>query len=180
MPDQLLPEITADSAPGRTVGGLHFDAVLYPHRALGRQGFLFLMAALCVISFIAGVAFYLIGAWPVMGFLGLDVALVYLAFKINYRAGRIYETVQLDDAMLLIRRHLPDGRVLSWNFQPYWARVELLDSAPAAPLLAVRSHGKYLIFGKFLSAEERQQFADALRKALARHRRGISSVPLEA
>ena len=71
---------------------------------------------------------------------------------------------------LLIRRFLPDGRILSWNLQAYWAQVELIARNPGAPLLAVRSHGKYLVFGKFLTAEERQEFAAALRQALARNR----------
>ncbi len=167
---EIKPEISAGSAAGRTAGGLHFDAVLYPHRSLGPRGFMTLMACLTVFSFVAGLSFYLMGAWPVLGFFGLDVALIYLAFRINFRTGRIYETVQLDDASLLIRRFLPDGRILSWNLQAYWAQVELIASAPSAPLLAVRSHGKYLVFGNFLTSEERHEFANALRQALARNR----------
>ncbi|MDO9460510.1 MAG: DUF2244 domain-containing protein [Alphaproteobacteria bacterium] len=167
---EIKPEISADSAAGRTAGGLHFDAVLYPHRSLGPRGFMTVMTCLTVFSFVAGLSFYLIGAWPVLGFFGLDVLLIYVAFRINFRAGRVYETVQLDDASLLIRRFLPDGRILSWNLQAYWAQVEMIASTPSAPLLAVRSHGKYLVFGKFLTAEERHEFASALRQALARNR----------
>lgn len=167
---RITPEISADSAAGRTAGGLHFDAVLYPHRSLGPRGFMTLMTCLTVFSFVAGLSFYLMGAWPVLGFFGLDVVLIYLAFRINFRSGRIYETVQLDDACLLIRRFLPDGRILSWNLQAYWAQIELIAATPSAPLLAVRSHGKYLVFGNFLTAEERKEFATALRKALARNR----------
>lgn len=128
------------------------------------------MVFITVLSFIAGLTFFILGAWPVLGFFGLDVALIYAAFRANFRAGRIYETVQLDDACLLIRRFLPDGRILSWNLQAYWAQVELITTAPYAPQLAVRSHGKYLVFGSFLTAEERLEFATALRKALARNR----------
>lgn len=167
---QIKPEVTADSAAGRTVGGLHFDAVLYPHRSMGPRGFMTVMTCLTVFSFVAGLAFISMGAWPVLGFFGLDIALVYLAFKVNFRSGRIYETVQLDDASLLIRRFLPDGRILSWNLQAYWAQVEMITATPSAPQLAVRSHGKYLVFGKFLTPEERSEFAAALRQALARNR----------
>lgn len=166
----LLPEISEDGAAGRTAGGLHFDAVLYPNRALGPIGFLLVMAGISGISFFAGMMAYMAGAWPVMGFFGLDVLLIYIAFRVNFRAGRIYETVQLDDASLLIRRFLPDGRILSWNFQSYWAKVELIERAQNLPLLAVRSHGKYLVFGNFLTGEERAEFAAALRQALSRQR----------
>jgi len=166
----LLPEITEEGAAGRTAGGLQFDAVLYPNRALGPAGFLLVMAGVSGLSFFAGAMAWLAGAWPVMGFFGLDVLLIYIAFRINFRAGRIYETVQLDDASLLIRRFLPDGRILSWNFQSYWAKVELIERAQNLPLLAVRSHGKYLVFGNFLTGEERAAFAAALRQALSRQR----------
>jgi uncharacterized membrane protein len=167
---ELTPEITADSAAGRTAGGLHFDAVLYPHRSMGPRGFMTVMTCLIIFSFVAGLSFYLMGAWPVLGFFGLDIILLYLAFRVNFRSGRVYETVQLDDASLLIRRFLPDGRILSWNLQAYWAQVELIATTPSAPQLAVRSHGKYLVFGKFLSPQERYDFAAALRQALARNR----------
>ncbi|MEQ1890840.1 MAG: DUF2244 domain-containing protein [Alphaproteobacteria bacterium] len=170
IPPEIKPEITTASTAGRTAGGLHFDAVLYPHRSLDRRGFMTVMACVTVLSFIAGLSFFMIGAWPVLGFFGLDAAMIYLAFRANFRAARIYETVQLDDACLLIRRFLPDGRILSWNLQAYWAQVELIASVPSAPLLAVRSHGKYLVFGKFLTTEERLEFAGALRKALVRNR----------
>lgn len=167
---EIIPEITASSAAGRTAGGLHFDAVLYPHRSMGPRGFMTVMTCLTVFSFVAGLLFFSLGAWPVLGFFGLDIVLIYLAFRVNFRTGRIYETVQLDDASLLIRRFLPDGRILSWNLQAYWAQVELVAGAPGAPLLAVRSHGKHLVFGKFLTPEERQEFAAALRQALTRNR----------
>lgn len=109
-------------APGtepRTAGGLHFDAVLHPRHALGRRGFVLLMSMLSLLGFFAGMGFYISGAWPAIGFLSLDMALIFMAFHFNFRAGRIYETVQLDDSALLIRRYLPDGRILCWNFQPY-------------------------------------------------------------
>ena len=66
-----------------------YQAVLTPHRSLGPRGFLILMSAVATVSFVAGFAFLLMGAWPVFGFFGLDVALVYLAFKLNYRAARL-------------------------------------------------------------------------------------------
>ena len=58
-----------------------FSAVLTPHRSLGRVGFLVLMALIGGISFVAGIVFLLIGAWPVFGFFGLDVLLLYWAFR---------------------------------------------------------------------------------------------------
>ena len=66
-----------------------FSALLTPHRSLGPTGFLILMACLGGLSFVSGIIFVSIGAWPVFGFFGLDVLLVYLAFRANYRSARL-------------------------------------------------------------------------------------------
>ncbi len=156
-------------ADGKT---LYFDAVLHPHASLGRRGFLALMLFVSIVSLTVGLAFFLMGAWPVIGFFGLDVLLIYIAFRVSFRRARLYETVKLSDSELAIRRHLPNGRIVKWTFQPYWARVELIGKAIGGPLLAIRSHGKYLVFGNFLTTDERSEFAGALREALDLHRGG--------
>ncbi len=96
-----------------------FDAVLEPHRSLSRSGFLTLMAAVVVVSFAAGIAFTFMGAWPVFGFFGLDAVLIFIAFKINYRSARIYETIRLTEENLTVVRINASGRVQRWSFQPY-------------------------------------------------------------
>ena len=147
-----------------------FDAILTPHRSLSPRGFLILMSALCVISFLAGVFFFLLGAWPVVGFLGLDVALVYIAFRINYRRGCMYETLRLTHDTLTVRRVDHSGSESRWRFQPAWLQI-LLDGPPASGRpLTLRSHGKSLAIGGFLTAEERRGLADALAAALAEAR----------
>src|SRR6516165_1219944 len=72
-----------------------FSAVLTPHRSLGPKGFMVLMGAVCAVSFGTGLLFYLLGAWPVIGFMGLDVALIYIAFKLNFRELRLGRSSQL-------------------------------------------------------------------------------------
>ena len=68
-----------------------FSAIITPHRSLSGKGFLAVMALVGSLSFIGGMFFFLMGAWPVVGFLGLDVALVYWAFRANYRAAAAFE-----------------------------------------------------------------------------------------
>ena len=150
--------------------GLHFDAVLHPHRSLGPTGFLVLMGILAALSFTAGIAFLSIGAWPVFGFFGLDVALVYAAFRLNYRNGRAFQTVQLSETELLVRDVDPRGRVRSWRLEPTWLRVELEVPAGPRSTLALCSHGGTLVIGAFLTPEEKEDFARALRDALRQRR----------
>ena len=70
-----------------------FSALLTPHRSLNRTGFVLVMAFLSVISFAAGVAFLLMGAWPVFGFFGLDVLVIYWAFRVNFRRAAATEEI---------------------------------------------------------------------------------------
>ncbi len=149
-----------------------FRAVLTPHRSLGPTGFIVLMAALAGISFATGIAFLLIGAWPVLGFFGLDVALVYVAFKLNYRSGRLYETVELTHAKLTWTRVHPSGRREQFDCNPYWARVNLREWPDGRTDLRLIAQGKELVFGRFLTDDERRQFASALRGALVDARGG--------
>ncbi|MEZ5829161.1 MAG: DUF2244 domain-containing protein [Hyphomicrobiales bacterium] len=143
-----------------------FSAVLMPHRSLGPRGFMVFMAMVSVVSFGTGLLFYLLGAWPVIGFMGLDVLLIYVAFKLNFRALRVYETVDLTNEALTVTRVEPNGKSQSWSFNPYWVRVQLNERVGRTSELSLASHGKRLVFGRFLTDPERDDFATALASAL--------------
>ncbi|MDX1711348.1 MAG: DUF2244 domain-containing protein [Rhodovibrionaceae bacterium] len=147
-----------------------FDAVLTPHRSLSARGFLIFMTAVGGVSFFAGLMFFLAGAWPVMGFFGLDALLIYIAFRINYRRGRMFETVRLTPHDLTVRRVDHWGKATEWRFPPNWLQV-LMDDPPAhESMVTLRSHGRSLVVGAFLSPEERLDFARALSAQIERLR----------
>jgi uncharacterized membrane protein len=140
-----------------------FEAILEPHRSLSPRGFLVLIAAVATVSFIAGIAFIMVGAWPVFGFIGLDAILIYVAFKVNFHSAKIYESVKLTEDMFIVERMRPNGQVLSWQFQPYWLRV-IMEGDDSR--LVLSSHGKSVTIGEFLTPDERSQLADTLRAEL--------------
>jgi uncharacterized membrane protein len=153
-------------------GEVLFQAELRPNRSLSPHGFRLLMLGLAVVSFISGVAFVSMGAWPVFGFFGLDVLLLYWAFKASYRSGNLYETLRLTEDTLEVRRIHPSGGSQVWRMRPHWLRV-LIDEPPEHhSQLVLRSHGRDLTVGSFLTPEERAEVASALRDALARGRVG--------
>lgn len=156
--------------------GVFFDARLTPHRSLSPRGFLILMALIALISFLAGVAFALKGAWPVFGFFGLDAALIFLAFRANYRQARAFETVTLTAQDLLVRRVSAVGKERVWRFEPHWVRIEMDDPPEHDSPLTVTSHGRRLAIGAFLTPEERLGLARALRAALAERRAALVEV----
>ena len=126
-----------------------------------------LMAAIGMVSFATGLFFFLLGAWPVIGFMGLDVLLIYLAFKLNFRALRLYETVDLTDDTLTVTRVAPSGEAQSWSFNPYWLRLSLQQRLGRSSELSIASHGNRLVFASFLTDDEREDFASALGSALS-------------
>lgn len=149
-----------------------FRAVLTPHRSLGPTGFLVLMSVLGVFSFVAGIVFCVMGAWPVTGFFGLDVALVYFAFRLNYRSGRAHEIVEVTPDTLSVTRVEPSGRQRTFTCNPYWARVSLREWPNGRTDLRVIAQGVVHSFGRVLNDDERRDFAVALREALLTARGG--------
>ena len=149
-----------------------FSAVLTPYRSLPPAGFVILMVLVSLVSFAAGLAFLLMGAWPVFAFFGLDVLLIYGAFKLNYRSGRLYELIELTDDELVVRRVQPSGQIKTWSFNPYWVRLGIHERPGRQAELRLSSHGQSLVVGSFLSEEEKRDFASALTNALHAHRGG--------
>jgi uncharacterized membrane protein len=147
-----------------------FEALITPHRSLGPRGFLLVMATLACFSFGAGLGFFLLGAWPVVGFLGLDVLLVWVAFRINYRHARQYERLLLTRDALTVERVTFYGERRAWTFQPAWLRVELERPPEPDSALYLASHGRRFAVAAFLSAEEKLELADALEAGLRRAR----------
>ena len=147
-----------------------FRAVLRPHRSLSPQGFLILMGLLSGLSFVTGLVFTVLGAWPVLAFFGLDVALVYLAFTLSYRSGRAYEIVDFTPELLTLTRVDPAGRRQSVDFNPYWVRVELNEKPDGRTDLQLAMRTQRHSFGHCLNDDEKRAFATALRSALFRAR----------
>lgn len=162
-----------DDSGQQRQGEQGFSAVLTPHRSLSRRGFVVLMLALGGVSFAVGIGFLMMGAWPVFGFFGLDVALVYFAFRANYRAARLYELIDLTREVLTVTRVRPSGRSQSWQFNPYWVRFDVTRRPGRASELSLSMHGRRLVFGAFLSEEEKSAFARVLETALLEARGGV-------
>jgi uncharacterized membrane protein len=150
-----------------------FSAIITPHRSLSGTGFLAVMALVGGFSFIGGMFFFLLGAWPVVGFLGLDVALVYWAFRANYRAAAAFEEVTVTPSELRLRRVSHRGEVAEWTLNPLWTKLDRETNEEFGLLkLFLVSRGRKLPVAGFLSPKERESFAAALSTALGEARRG--------
>jgi uncharacterized membrane protein len=165
-----------DTDPEPTI----FSAVLTPHRSLGRAGFVALMLAVGAVSFAAGILFFVVGAWPVVGFLGLDVLLIYWAFKASYRDAAASEQVTVTASELKLRKVSPRGEVREWILNPLWVKLDRqTDAEFGLERLFLVSHGRKLSVAAFLGPAEKESFAEALAAALGEARRGPTRTVLE-
>lgn len=150
-----------------------FSLILRPNRSLSQRGFLWLMVLFGGVSFGVGIYFWTLGAWPVFGFFGADVALLYFAFRLNYRHSRRYEILEMRDNRLVFSQVSPLGAIRDWVFDPYWVRVKLErfgDEDEDIGNLILSSHGKYVSVGAFLAPQERASLAASLQLSLANMR----------
>ena len=145
-----------------------FEARLSPHRSLSARGFAALMLVLAGISLAVGLSFLMMGAWPVFGFFGLDVALVWFAFRANYRDARAYEDIRMTPSILLVRQVSKRGNARETDFNPRWTRLEKTeDELAGVTRVALVSRGFPLIIGAFLPPFHKSELAKALSSALA-------------
>ena len=157
-----------------------FSAVLTPHRSLSRTGFLLLMLVVGGISFITGMVFLLAGAWPVLGFCGLDVLLVYLAFRVSYRRAKAYEQVTVTPSELTVRKVSHRGRIREWTLNPLWVRLDRVVHAEfGIERLFLISQGRRLAIASCLGPQEKESFAAALSAALGEAKRGPTRTVFE-
>ena len=161
----------------------NFDLVLRPNMSLSRRGFFWLMVFFTGISVIVGGYFWSLGAWPVFGFFGLDVAFLYGAFRLNYRYGKRYETLSMADEKLVFSQVTALGTARQWEFDPYWVRVTLErfgEQGEDIGALILSSHGKYVSVGAFLAPEERESLASSLQATLGGWRNRLAAHPVSA
>lgn len=145
-----------------------FRALLTPHRSLGRTGFVVLMGVLGALWLGTGLLFLSIGAWPVFGFFGLDVLLLYVAFRLNYRAARAREEVSVSRTALDIVKVAPSGRRQEHRFNPFWTRFRVARHDEIGITdMAVEGEGRRVPIGAFLNPDDRESFATAFGRALA-------------
>ena len=150
-----------------------FSALLTPHRSLGGVGFVVLMAVIAGISFVGGVVFFIVGAWPVVGFLGIDVLLVYWAFRVNYMAAAAYEEVTVTASELRVKKVSHRGEVAEWSLNPVWVKLDRVSHEEYGLLhLFLVSRGKRLAVAGFLGPTEKESFATALAAAIREAKRG--------
>ena len=150
------------------------NAVLTPYRSLGRTGFFVLVAITLVVTVFNVIFFLVADALPVAMFFGIDVALLYGAFYLNYRSARAREEVRISRTELEIRKVAPSGKARVSRYNPFWAKFHVdRHSEYGITSMAVTGEGRRTVFGSFLNPDDRESFARAFTSALASVKRRV-------
>ena len=149
-----------------------FAARLTPHRSLSPRGIRIVVVVLASMALLPGLIFYMLGAWPVVGFMGLDVLALYWALTWSFRDGKRSEEVTLWQDLLEIRQISPTGEETRETFNPTLVRLVIdRDFDERTTGLKLKTPERELIIGAFLNPDDKGSFAKAFGTALrkARH-----------
>ena len=149
----------------------YFDLILTPNRSLDRRYARWLVLGFGLIMLLTGLRMLALGAWPVVPFLVIDVALLAWAFRASYRSGRGYEEVRLDEDDLVVRRRSPQGQERHIRLEPMWTTARLVRLAMRQNELWLTAREQRVAVGRFLSPGEREEIYEVIADGLERFRR---------
>jgi uncharacterized membrane protein len=140
-----------------------FMLVARRNNSLSAAGRRLVLGSLVLISLVISLAFAFYGAWLILPFAGAEMFVVYFAFRYMARHAGDFESISIDGERVLIERW-ETGKVSRYEFNRYWAQVVLQRAA--RDTLALRSHGRQVEFGRYLTDEQRLEAARAIREKL--------------
>jgi uncharacterized membrane protein len=148
-----------------------FAATLTPHRSLSPRGKRVVIGLVAALALVPGIVFYVAGAWPVVGFMGLDVVAIWIALTVSMRGGRAYEVVTLWPGTLEVKKVDAKGAEDVMTFIPFNVRFVIdRDYNERLTGLWLKERERKIALGAFLSAEEKLSFSKAFGTALKKAR----------
>ncbi len=147
--------------------GLVYRTELRPHRSNTVKGVHTLMWVMAIVWVPVAGMFVALGAWPVLPLMGIEVLLLYGLLRLNLRRGREVETIAVTARELTVERIDHWGRRNAWTFQPQWLQIRVDESRGRGARLVLRSHGRSIAIGRFLTLDEKLKMAERLKSVLA-------------
>ncbi|MEC8728869.1 MAG: DUF2244 domain-containing protein [Candidatus Puniceispirillales bacterium] len=152
--------------------------ILWPYCSLSRKGAAILFMVLGCAGLSLSMAFYLLGAWPVIGFFGVELGLLFLFFHLHHRSTeKRFERITKENPLLRIERSDGKGRISTEEMPLAWLHVRLesedMDNLPDTDRhfinrhrLYLTGHGKKVEVGDFLPYQEKPELAEAITRLI--------------
>ena len=143
-----------------------FQAVILPHRSLSARGRRIVIGVFCAVSVLTGVRFWLIGAWPVAGFIAVELGLAAFLLWLHQRSARGMELLLLSSDAIRVVRTDPNGGQRETRLSTGWLMVELEERPGRVPGLLLCSPGRRVEVAAALGEVAKRDLAQALRDAV--------------
>jgi uncharacterized membrane protein len=150
---------------------VYLDAVVEPPSSLSQRGFDRVMLAFGGASLLMGCAFIAIHAYPVAGFMGLEVLLLWSLLRRNMGARGARTYLRVTAETVDVRKVDARGRERLARLPAPFARVEFDRLVPGPGALRLSHSGRRYAIGEHLTQRERESLARRLDQALAAARR---------
>ena len=148
------------------------EAEIAPTRSIDRRVTRWILSMFAVSCLTVGFLFWWRGAAPVMGFMGLEIVLLFGAFWLSFRDAAAREALSLNGAETTIHTRDSSGRVRTTKLQTYWLNVSIEGLPGRGGRLILRSRDQSIELGSFLAPNERLELADAIKQAIFRSKEG--------
>lgn len=166
MDEARIEVRTADSNAG-------FSLTTRRNCSMSPQALVWLLVITACLSLAIGIGFALFGAWPVLPFVGLEIAALAAAFHASARHAADFERIEVGDGVMLVEVR-EAGRSAVHRFHPGWVQLDTRKAAGEVRV-GIRSHGRELEIGRHLDAPGRGWLAAELAGRLRQYRDGVSS-----
>ena len=141
--------------------------LIRPNCSLRWREVVWFYLAVVVVSFGIAVAFALQGAWLVLPFAGLEMAVLGAALYVVVRRGYCWQVISVHTDRIEIAEHGSRQQRLE-TFQRAWARVHLQPAAIQGhpSRLTIGSHGRRVEIGGCLNEDDKKYLAHELSLAV--------------
>jgi|SRR5688572_30139745 uncharacterized membrane protein len=147
---------------GEVARAAGFSIVARRNNSLSSTGRLVVFGFIFVVSIGIALAFAALGAWMILPFAGLEMLVLYLAFRYIDRHAGDYERIEVAGERVQVE-HCEAGRTQQHEFNRSWAQVVV---SGAGSRVALRSHGRELEIGRYVNDEQRLKIALELKRQL--------------
>lgn len=149
-----------------TTETIYLDATLTPNRSLSPRAFTIVMAVIAGMSFFAGLAFVSMGAFPVIGFFGLDALAIWFAFRWSFRSLKQETRVRVTAEQIELEHTRPGKAPHRASLPTAFARVSLVLPERRPSELTLAHADKAWVIGRFLTPGERKSLKTAIERAI--------------
>lgn len=141
--------------------------VLRPNASWTWQRNLYLLYTLMAVSLTVGVGFLFMGAWVILPYSLLELALLTVAIYYCVRQCQRQEVITVSEHEVQVQRGTRTPTE-SWRYHRVWARF--MVKPPRHPwdpaIVSIRSHGEELELGSFLNQGDKTQLIALLKRVV--------------